>query len=445
MSRKPYFFWLLQGKKMHKTRRYLLFLGLFVDIFLFGGVIGIAADRIVIAPSGVLHPATLITALPTTAPTNTTGTDSINLELIDQAWKDIQDNYVDRPVVKPHELTYAAISGMVNALGDTGHSRFLTPDEVKQMEIQMQGQYEGVGLIIKFDNNQVVIITAYEGAPAQKAGIKPDEIIQKIDGLDVTTMTIYEVPNHIMGPAGTQVTLTIYDPTTRKSSDITLTRAHITIPNVTWTMIPGTTLAYINIASVADGIDADVITDLHTAQQQNATGIVLDLRDNIGGELDQAISVVSQFKGTGLVMEEKDAQGTIVPVGVNPGGIATKIPVVVLINQGTASAGEIIAVALQDGHRGTLIGQTTYGTGTVLNGYQLADGSELLLAVEEWLTPTGVSFWHKGVVPDIQIDLPDGVNPLTAAEIKGMTADQLKASQDAQLLKGIDVLTGAVH
>ena len=428
---------------MRKTRRYLLFSGLFVAIFLFGGVSGIAVDRIMIALSGGLQPNTPTLASQTTVSTDTTGTGSINLELIDQAWKYIQDNYVDRPAVKPQELTYAAISGMVNALGDTDHSVFLTPDVVKQMNIQMQGQYEGVGIQFNYVNNQAVIVSTFDGSPAQKAGIKSGEIIQKVNGLDVSTMTSLEMINHITGPAGTQVTLTIYDPTTQQSNDFTLTRAHISIANVTWTMIPGTTLAYINIAAEADGIDADLIKYLRAAQQQNATGIVLDLRNNTGGLLDQAVSVVSQFKGSGLVMEEKDARGTIVPVEVKSGGIATKIPVVVLVNQWTASAGEIIAVALQDGRRGTLIGQTTFGTGTVLNTYPLSDGSEMLLAVEEWLTPAGVSFWHKGVVPDIQITLPDGVKPLTAAEIKGLTADQLKASQDVQLLKGIGLLTGA--
>jgi carboxyl-terminal processing protease len=423
---------------MRKTKRSILFSALFVVIFVFGGFSGIAADRFMFTPNSVVHAASLAAS-----PTSTPEAGSLNLDLINQAWKIIQDHYVDRPAVKPLDLTYAAISGMVNALGDTGHTAFLTPNDVKSMNMQMQGQYEGVGLMINNVNDQVVIIATFDGAPAQKAGIKAGEIIQKVDGVDVSAMTVDQVIPRVLGQAGTQVTLTIYDPTTKVASDIPLTRAHITIPNASWTMIPGTTLAYINITSESNGVDAKVIADLKAAEQQGATGIVLDLRNNSGGLLDQAVSITSQFKDTGLVMEEKDAQGKITPIDVKPGGVATKIPVVVLVNQGTASAGEIIAVAIQDDQRGTVIGQTTFGTGTVLNQFPLSDGSQVLLAVQEWLTPDGVSFWHKGVTPDIQVALPDGVNPLTAEKIKGMTADQLKASQDAQLLKGIAVLTGA--
>ena len=425
---------------MRKTKRFIFFSALFVVIFLFGGFSGFAADRFVFTPISVVHAAALAAS-----PTSTPEAGSINLDLINQAWKIIQNHYVDRPAVKPLDLTYAAISGMVNALGDTGHTAFLSPADVKHMQTQMQGQYEGVGLMINNVNNQIVIIATFDGAPAQKAGIKAGQIIQKVDGVDMSNLAVDQVIEHVLGPAGTQVTLTIYDPTTKKSSDVPLTRAHISIPNASWTMIPGTTLAYINITSESHGVDAKVIADLKAAEQQGATGIVLDLRNNSGGLLDQAVSITSQFKGSGLVMEEKDAQGKITPIEVLPGGIATKIPVVVLVNQGTASAGEIIAVAIQDDQRGTVIGQTTYGTGTVLNAFPLSDGSQVLLAVQEWLTPDGVSFWHKGVTPDIQVALPDGINPLTAEKIKGMTADQLKASQDAQLLKGISVLSGAAH
>lgn len=460
---------------MQKASRYALISCVLIVVYIFGGMSGVAVDRVAIAAVKSFNSAP--TALPPTsvpqlaAPTNPAGANptqpftpaatqldptsaspavtnapdssTLNLDLIYQAWQAIQKSYVDRPAVKPQDLTYAAISAMVNALGDTGHSRFLTPAMVQEENKQIQGQFDGVGLEINLINNQVVIVAPIDGTPAQKAGIKPGEIIQKVDGQDVSTMTLDQVVSHVVGPAGTQVTLTILDPTTNKSTDFTLTRAHIVITNVTWTMIPGTTLAYINIAAFATGIDKDLITYLHAAEQQHATGIVLDLRNDPGGWLDMAVSVASQFKGQGVVMQEKDAQGNITSIPVNRGGVATQIPIAVIVNQGTASAAEIVTVALQDGHRGTIIGQTTIGTGTVLESFKLADGSELLLATSEWLTPGGTSFWHKGVVPDIQVALADGVYPLTAAAIKGMTSDQLKASQDAQLLKAIEVLTAA--
>jgi carboxyl-terminal processing protease len=441
---------------MQKGTRYALISCLLVVVYILGGVSGVAVDRVAIAaanalnktpanalsptqsnPSGSQSQATDVPPSGTLAPEAS----SLNVDLINEVWKNIQEGYVDRSAIKPTDLTYAAISGMVTALGDTGHTRFLTPSMVQQENNQIQGGFDGVGIEINYINNQVVVVAPIDGTPAMKAGIKPGEIFQKVDGVDVTSWTLDEVVSHVLGPAGTQVTLTLYDPATKKSIDYVLTRAHITITNVTWTMLPGTTLAYINIAQFANNVDKDLITYLKAAQEQHATGIVLDLRNDPGGLLDQAVAVTSQFKSQGLVMEEKDAKGNITPIPVERGGVATEIPVVILVNQGTASAAEIVTVALQDGKRATIVGQTTIGTGTVLEPIKLSDGSELLLATSEWLTPSGASFWHKGVAPDIEVALADGVYPLTAAAIKAMSADELKASQDAQLLKAIEILT----
>ncbi len=460
---------------MNKSIRYLLFSCLLIVVFLFGGLSGVGVEHAAIAAVGLLNSATP-TAVPPTSIPNTavpptplpsstfpftyTPTEplptatpipipplssGVDLNLINQAWKDIQNNYVDQSAVVPQDLTYAAISAMVNALGDTGHSRFLSPAMVSEENRQLQGQFDGVGIEVQLINNQIVIVAPIDNSPAQKAGLKPGDIIQKVDGVDVTGWTIDELVSHVLGPAGTQVTLTILDPTTKKTTDYTLTRAHIVITNVTWTMVPGTNLAYIYIAQFATGVDKDLANALQAAIQQNATGVILDLRNDPGGYVDQAIAVASQFKATGLVFEDKDAKGNITKVPVNPGGIATKLPLVVLVNQGSASASEIVTAALQDGHRATVVGDTTVGTGTVLNVFKLSDGSELLLATSEWLTPAGESFWHKGLTPDVPLPLADGVYPLTPARVKAMTADQLKASQDVQLLKAIDLLTGAAH
>lgn len=426
-------------ENINRKTRPVLFTVVLVVVFIAGGLGGVVLDHSTIVQA-FFPPA--VTAYTSQTPASTPTSDpTLNSDLINQAWNDINQHYVDRSVVTSQTLTYGAISGMVNALGDTGHSVFLTPEMVAQEKNFTQGSFEGVGLEVSMQNGAVTIVSPIDNSPAQKAGIKAGGIITQVNGKDITALTLDEVVQKILGPAGTQVTLTILDPKTNQSQDYTLTRAHITLQNVTWTFLPGTTIADVRIASFANGMDKDLIAALETVQKQNATGLVLDLRDDPGGLLDQAISTVSQFDSSGKAMEEKDAQGNITSIPVKSGGVALKIPMVVLINKGTASAAEIVTGALEDANRATIVGETTFGTGTVLNEFSLTDGSAIMLATQEWLTPNGQSFWHKGIDPQIQVALPTNVAPLTPNQIKSLTAAQLSSSQDLQLIKAIDLLS----
>ena len=426
-------------ENINRKTRPVLFTVVLVVVFIAGGLGGVVLDHSTIVQA-FFPPA--VTAYTSQTPASTPTSDpTLNSDLINQAWNDINQHYVDRSVVTSQTLTYGAISGMVNALGDTGHSVFLTPEMVAQEKNFTQGSFEGVGLEVSMQNGAVTIVSPIDNSPAQKAGIKAGGIITQVNGKDITALTLDEVVQKILGPAGTQVTLTILDPKTNQSQDYTLTRAHITLQNVTWTFLPGTTIADVRIASFANGMDKDLIAALENVQKQNATGLVLDLRDDPGGLLDQAISTVSQFDSSGKAMEEKDAQGNITSIPVKSGGVALKIPMVVLINKGTASAAEIVTGALEDANRATIVGETTFGTGTVLNEFSLTDGSAIMLATQEWLTPNGQSFWHKGIDPQIQVALPTNVAPLTPNQIKSLTAAQLSSSQDLQLIKAIDLLS----
>ena len=426
-------------ENINRKTRPVLFTVVLVVVFIAGGLGGVVLDHSTIVQA-FFPPA--VTAYTSQTPASTPTSDpTLNSDLINQAWNDINQHYVDRSVVTSQTLTYGAISGMVNALGDTGHSVFLTPEMVAQEKNFTQGSFEGVGLEVSMQNGAVTIVSPIDNSPAQKAGIKAGGIITQVNGKDITALTLDEVVQKILGPAGTQVTLTILDPKTNQSQDYALTRAHITLQNVTWTFLPGTTIADVRIASFANGMDKDLIAALETVQKQNATGLVLDLRDDPGGLLDQAISTVSQFDSSGKAMEEKDAQGNITSIPVKSGGVALKIPMVVLINKGTASAAEIVTGALEDANRATIVGETTFGTGTVLNEFSLTDGSAIMLATQEWLTPNGQSFWHKGIDPQIQVALPTNVAPLTPNQIKSLTAAQLSSSQDLQLIKAIDLLS----
>ncbi|MGE5138056.1 MAG: S41 family peptidase, partial [Rudaea sp.] len=361
----------------------------------------------------------------------------------DEAWSTIQRYYVDRSAINQKNLTYGAISGMVDALGDTGHTSFLSPQMVKQENNFTQGSFEGIGAEVDKQGDHIVIVAPIDNSPAQAAGLKPGDIIMKVNGEDVTGQSLDTVITKIIGPAGTKVTLTIMTPSTGKTRDLTITRARIQVRNVTWAPIPGTTLADVRIAGFSSGITDDLKKALAEIKQQRYTGIVLDLRNNPGGLLSESVGVTSQFVSSGNVLLEKDAQGKVTPVPVERGAAVTDLPMVVLINNGTASASEIVSGALQDANRAKLIGETTFGTGTVLNQFSLSDGSALLLATQEWLTPNGRVIWHKGITPDITVPLPQGVTPVLPDSLKGMSQDQLSSSGDEQLLRAISEIDPA--
>lgn len=366
-----------------------------------------------------------------------------DFNLIGQAWKTIQNQYVDQQAIQPTQMTYAAISGMVDSLGDTGHSSFLSPDMLQSQNDYLQGQFDGIGAEVQMKDGHVVIVAPLDNSPAQKAGIQPGDIILKVDEKDVSNATsLSQVVSLILGPAGTQVSLTLLNPQTGTQRSVTITRGHIQVNNVSWQMLPGTHIAHLRIAGFSNGVTNDLKKALSEIKAQNATGLILDLRNDPGGLLDEAIGVASQFLNGGDVLLEKDAQGNTKAVPVTKGGTATQIPMVVLINQGTASASEIVSGALQDAHRATLIGETTFGTGTVLTPFPLSDGSALLLATQEWLTPSGRQIWHQGITPDQNVVLTAGAVPLIPEAEQGMTSAQLSASKDNQLLQAVQLLNG---
>jgi carboxyl-terminal processing protease len=367
-----------------------------------------------------------------------------DFRLIAQAWNIIEHYYVARGAVSQEALTYGAISGMMDALGDTGHSVFLTPSMVKELKVTETGQLKGVGVEVQMNTNrQVVIQTALDNSPAQRAGLRSGEIIMSVDGRDVMGLPLNAVASQISGPVGTSVELGIFNPKTRSFRDISIVRADIKISDVSWRRLPGTDVADVRIAAFDDHMADDLRVALREIQQHEIKGIILDLRNNPGGVLDQAVEVASQFLADGNVLLVRDAQGKITPMPVQPGGMATNIPMAVLINKASASAAEIVAGALRDAHRAQLIGDTTFGTGTVLSEFQLPGGSAMLLAVDEWLTPDGESFWHKGISPGIVVaQAPDA--RLLPVDIATMTEEEFRSTDDKQLLRALDCVNGQI-
>ncbi|MEZ4866157.1 MAG: S41 family peptidase [Caldilineaceae bacterium] len=357
-----------------------------------------------------------------------------------QAWNLVQANYVDREALDNTRLTYGAIRGMVDALGDTGHSTFLSPEQYTQQQSDLSGSFSGIGAQVSMKDGLPVIVAPLDDSPAQKAGIKAGDIILQVDGEDTTGLTLNEVVAKIRGTKGEPVTLTLLRVGDSQSMEITIVRDDIVTPTATWAMIPGTSVALIRLSQFSQNAKSELLMAIEGAQAANATGLIVDVRSNPGGLLEQAVAVTSQFLKDGNVLLEEDAQGQRTPFPVTPGGAATEIPLVVLINPGSASSSEIFAGAIQDHKRGQLVGETTFGTGTVLQPYQLQDGSALFLGVKQWLTPDGRRIRDQGIQPDVEVKIPLGTDLLTPSLIREMTPEELQSSPDLQLLKGLELL-----
>lgn len=361
-------------------------------------------------------------------------------EVFWQVWNIVQQHFVDRQALDPTDLTYGAINGLIASLGDEGHTRFLTPKEMKDQETNISGKFYGIGAHVGVKDGLPIIVAPFEGSPAEKAGVRAGDIIIEVNGEDVTGLPLNEVVDRIRGEKGTEVTIAIFRSDENKSLEFKIIRAEINIPAATWAMTPGTDVALVRMNQFSDNLETELVKALEAAKQAGAKQLVVDVRNNPGGLLEQAIKVTSQFVKEGNVLLQEDAQGQRKSFEVEPGGVATDIPIVVLINRGSASAAEIFAGAIQDHKRGQIVGETTFGTGTVLKPFKLDDGSGLLLGTSQWLTPKGRLIRKHGIEPDVAVDLPIGADFVTPLNIKDMTKDELLASEDTQVLKALELL-----
>lgn len=364
------------------------------------------------------------------------------LALIDQAWHDIQDNYVDAQHLDNQALAYAAISAITNAVGDTGHTYFETAAQAKQQDQELSGTFVGIGVTVADGSgNGVIIASVIPHTPAEAAGLKRGDQVTAVNGKSTTGQTTDQVVQSIRGPEGQAVTLTIQRAGVA-DFDVTIIRRKFDLPLVSWAMVPGRKVAMVRLEQFATGATKALQDAITAARAGGATAIVFDLRGNPGGYVNEAIGVASQFIADGTVYQSVDASGTTKNVSVVPGGLATDIPLVVLADGQSASGSEIVAGAIQDAGRAKLVGEKTLGTGTVLGRFDLADGSVLRIGVERWLTRSGRPIWHEGLVPDATVTLPTTATLVVPDALRDMTAAQLAASDDAQLKKALDLLVG---
>jgi carboxyl-terminal processing protease len=359
-----------------------------------------------------------------------------------EAWSIVHEHYVDRRNLDDTTLARGAITGMVDALGDTGHTAYLSPDEVKRMEADLKGELEGIGAVLGYRKHRPTIGRTMPDSPARKAGLKGGDVLLKVDGKDVEGLSVEQIVQRVRGKAGTQVKLTVLREGTSKPLEFTITRGKVQVHPVAWRMLPGAPVAHIALQEFGESASEEMKKALADARKQKARALIVDVRDNPGGLKDQAVAVTSAFLKKGeVVFIEQDARGKQTRVPVTDGEPAAgDLPVCVLIDEGTASSAEIFAGALQDYGRAKLVGTKTFGTGTVLEPFDLSDGSAVLLAVDQWLTPRGRKIWHGGIKPDVEVDLAPDAEPLHPDDEGALDADALKRSQDKQLLKALELL-----
>lgn len=357
-----------------------------------------------------------------------------------KVWNIAETQFLDPKAADPNKMIAGAINGMLDTLNDRGHTRYDTAEEYKSEQESLNGEFEGIGAYVSPNGDYPTIVAPIEGSPAEKAGIQAGDVILKINGQNAQGMNTQDAVKLIRGKPGTTVTLEVQHTGDEAPVEITITRAAITVPAVTWRMLPGN-VADIRLSQFSDSAKTEVQRVLKEAKQQGAQKIILDLRNNPGGLLDQAIGVTSQFIPKGqAVLRTRDRNGKEDVKLSNEDNPETQLPMVVLINSGSASASEITTGALQDYGRATVIGLQTAGLGTVIVPVELEDKSAVYIGVAEWLTPKGRKLRLKGVQPDMKVGLPSGVQALTPTTAKKLTDADILQTKDTQIQRALNVL-----
>lgn len=342
----------------------------------------------------------------------------VDFSLFWNLWERIHTQYLEQPIVDT-KLFYGALEGMVAGLGDP-YSVFMDPDTAKKFDNELQGNFEGIGAEIGLKDNNLTIIAPLSGTPSEKAGLKPGDKILAIDKVDTTGMSVDYAVTLIRGPRGTKVNLFILSQGEQESRNVEITRARIEVPLVRGELkdLPGSKgkVAYIQLVHFASDTDKIFRSTLADLMAKGPKGLILDLRNNPGGYLDQAIAISSHWIARGVVVKEQLIPPDFKEYMSIGGGELAGMPTVILVNQGSASASEIVTGALQDSKLATIVGEQTFGKGSVQNLEELPDGSAVKLTVAKWFTPQGRSIDKNGIKPDIEVkfskaDLEKNLDP----------------------------------
>ncbi|MBM3250651.1 MAG: S41 family peptidase [Candidatus Nealsonbacteria bacterium] len=333
--------------------------------------------------------------------------EELDFSLFWEAWHKIERKYIEQENIKTQDLIYGAISGMVRSLGDP-YTTFFKPEETKMFLEDVSGRFEGIGIEIDVREGQLQVITPLEGTPAQKAGLRPGDKIIKIDERVTADITIEEAVTLIRGPKGTEVNLMIVRDGWDTPRDFKIKRGVIEIPSFKWEL-KDDDIAYIKLYHFSEKINYDFSNAAIDILKSPAKKIILDLRSNPGGYLQRSQDIAGWFleKSDIVVIEDFGGKQEQKIYKANGNAKFLGYPMVILINQGTASASEILASALQENRGIKLIGETSFGKGSVQELERLTEGSSLKITIGKWLTPKGNLIAEKGLEPDIKVEITD--------------------------------------
>ena len=418
---------------MNKTIKIII--GIFVSVILLSGAFsgGFIAGHLLPLngqiPSG--NNAVVPANVPTVTTEQQTATPNDQQTLFKpfwEAWNIIHDQYVDQPV-DDVKLMQGAINGMMESLGDA-HSTYMDPKTFENANAELAGSYEGIGAYVDTTTDYLTIISPMPGSPAEKAGLQSGDKIIKIDGEDMTGVDGELARRKVLGPAGSTVIITVARKDVVDLLEFSIIRDKIVVKSATGKMLEND-IAYVQVNTFGENTTSELKATLTELMAKNPKGLVLDLRNNGGGFLQTSVEVVSEFVPKGVVLYEKYGDGKQNEFDVIPGGLATDIPMVVLINEGSASASEITAGALQDYGRAKLVGVVSYGKGSVQNWVPLSDNQGAVrVTIAKWYTPNDRTIDGVGLTPDVYVT---------------MTEEDYKANLDPQLDAAVETLLAMLN
>ena len=324
------------------------------------------------------------------------------LDIVGQAWNIILTDYVDPNRINTENMSRGAIEGMLESLDDP-YSSYLEAEHYELGLSSLEGEFNGIGAYVTVEDKQLMIIAPIADSPADKAGIRAGDIILEINGEPVTDMSLMEAIIKIRGPKGTAVKLLILHEGETETEEIEIIRSKIEVPSVRFEMKGD--IAYINITQFSERTEEELSPVLQSLAEEKARGIILDLRGNPGGLLDTVVDVASYFLPEGTVVDIITNQGKVATLQVKTSAPTTDLPMVVLVDNTSASGSEVLAGALQDHGRAAVAGNTTYGKGSVNILRRLDDGSGLYITTARWLTPNGRLIEGQGIEPDYELEL----------------------------------------
>ena len=319
-----------------------------------------------------------------------------------EVWELLEREYINGGELDPQAVSDGAIKGMLAALDDP-YAAFFSPDQYQVANQDLKGFFEGIGAQVGIRNGHITILAPMPGAPAEKAGIRPGDVILEIEGESTEGISLLEAVNLIRGPKGTVVTLLILHNDTGTPVSIPITRGVIPLASVEFTMSTDG-IGHLRVFNFASNTNDELLAAFRHFEDSQGRGLVLDLRNNPGGLLSAVVDVTSQFLQDGLVLYQVDAKGSRTDWGVKAGGRAKDVPMVVLVNEFSASASEVFAGAIMDHGRAIVIGETTFGKGSVNNLWPLTDGSGVNFTIAHWFTPKGTLIEGSGITPDVVLE-----------------------------------------